>query len=582
GAATAAALLLGVVGRMALLGDPAAPDASGGTVALSGSPDSRDPRKHLTSVAPRTGEPVPHGDPTAGPMPQPAKVKDALGLVERRALRLREGRPANGFLGPVGGEDALPEGYSAEEYASLQDNPFLRVGQEPLSTFSIDVDTASYANVRRFLASGQVPPADAVRVEELVNYFRYDYEPPRDGAPFSVQVEAHKAPWAPKHHLVRIGLRAIDVSIADAPASNLVFLVDVSGSMGEENKLPLVKRSLRLLVEQMRRQDSLSLVTYAGQSGLLLPPTPGDRKAEILEAIDRMGAGGSTNGAAGIQEAYRVAQENMREGGINRVLLCTDGDFNVGASSEGELSRLIEEKRASGVFLSVLGFGRGNYADARMQALAQKGNGNAAYIDSFSEAKKVLVEQATGTLLTIAKDVKIQIEFNPAHVAGYRLIGYENRMLQAQDFNDDTKDAGEIGAGHSVTALYEVIPAGVEVPGGDVDPLKYQKPPVVEGNPSAELFTVKLRYKKPDGDVSEKIEVPYTPAAAEVEPSADFHFASSVAAFGMLLRNSPHKGTANWGLVEELGKGGLGRDPEGWRKEFVELVKTARGLAETK
>ncbi|KAF0245949.1 MAG: von Willebrand factor type [Planctomycetota bacterium] len=487
----------------------------------------------------------------------------------------------------VGGEACWgPDPFSnTEEYNPLVDNPFNRPFDAPLSTFSIDVDTASYANVRRFLTGGQLPPPDSVRLEELVNYFHYAYVPPAGVEPFSVALEAHAAPWEPKHQLVRIGLQGKVIELSEAPAANLAFLVDVSGSMNSVEKLPLVQSSLGLLVETLRPQDRVSMVVYAGNAGLVLPPTSGAQKQEISAAIGKLQAGGSTNGGQGIELAYKLAADNFIKDGVNRVILCTDGDFNVGVTSEGDLDRLIEEKRKTGVFLSVLGFGRGNYADARMQSLADKGNGNASYIDTLKEAQKVLVEQATGTLITIAKDVKIQVEFNPAKVAAYRLIGYENRLLAAQDFNDDKKDAGEIGAGHQVTALYEVIPAGQEVPASDVDALKYQETAkvIVQGAAAAELCTVKLRYKAPDGDVSRKIEFALAdPGLNAAGASTDFEFAASVAAFAMCLRDSEYKGQANFGLVRELAVAGLGDDAKGYRKEFVELVKKAGELAEAK
>ncbi|MBI2921614.1 MAG: VWA domain-containing protein [Planctomycetes bacterium] len=477
----------------------------------------------------------------------------------------------------------VSEAWNSEEYAHLVDNPFFRVGDQPLSTFSIDVDTASYANVRRFLSQNALPPTGAVRIEELVNYFHYEYAQPAGDAPFSTALEVHACPWNPKHRLVRIGLQGKEIKVEDAPSTNLVFLIDVSGSMNNPNKLPLVKSALKLLVDRMTENDRVALVVYAGASGLALPATNGLEKQKIVDALDKLRPGGGTNGSAGIQLAYQIAVENFIKGGVNRVILCTDGDFNIGQSSEAELVTLIEEKRKTGVFLSVLGFGGGNYADARMQSLADKGNGNAAYIDTLKEAKKVLVEQAAGTLITIAKDVKIQVEFNPSKVAGYRLIGYENRVMAAKDFNDDTKDAGEIGAGHQVTALYEIVPAGAEVPGGTTDPLKYQKPPEVPANPSNELLTVKLRWKKPDGDVSDKIEVPLAdPGEDRIGASDEFEFAASVAAFGMLLRKSEHAGQATWGLVQELATGGLGDDKGGYRAEFVEMIRKARAMAERK
>ncbi|KAF0242211.1 MAG: hypothetical protein FD180_4039 [Planctomycetota bacterium] len=476
---------------------------------------------------------------------------------------------------------ADPE-FNTEEYAHFQDNPFYRVADQPLSTFSIDVDTASYANVRRFINDGHLPPPGAVRLEEMVNYFSYDYAPPADGKPFSAAVEVRPAPWEPKHRLARIGIQGKKVEMTEAPRANLVFLIDVSGSMESADKLPLVKKCLRMLVKQLRVKDTVSIVVYAGSSGLVLPPTTGAAREAMENALDRLSAGGSTNGGEGIELAYKVAQENFVKGGVNRVILCTDGDFNVGVTSEGSLVKLIEEKRKSGVFLSVLGFGTGNYADSRMQQLADKGNGNAAYIDSVKEGRKVLVEQATGTLITIAKDVKIQVEFNPAKVAGYRLIGYENRVMANQDFNDDTKDAGEIGAGHQVTALYEIIPAGDPVPGGIVDTLKYQTPTTASGPASTELCTVKMRYKLPDGETSDRFDIAVNDPGSDAVGTPEFDFAASVAAFGMLLRNSPHKGQANWNLVLELAKGGLGRDKEGYRAEFVDLVEEAKDLQGSK
>ncbi len=470
-----------------------------------------------------------------------------------------------------------------EEYDPLIDNPFARPLDVPLSTFSIDVDTASYANVRRFLRDGQLPPPDAVRLEELVNYFHYAYVPPAGAEPFSLTFEAHAAPWEPRHQLVRIGIQGKEIERQFAPTANLVFLVDVSGSMDEEDKLPLVQSSLALLTESLRAQDKVAIVVYAGAAGVVLPPTSGALKQEIVSAVGRLKAGGSTNGAQGIELAYQLAADNFVKDGVNRVILCTDGDFNVGVTSEGDLGRMIEKQSRTGVFLSVLGFGRGNYADARMQVLAQTGNGNAAYIDSLQEARKVLVEQATGTLIAIAKDVKIQVEFNPAKVAAYRLIGYENRLLAAQDFNDDRKDAGEIGAGHQVTALYEVIPAGIEVPTAIVDELRYQKPATVvaDGAAAGELCTVKLRYKASDGDTSRKLEFCLTDPGLDVAgASLDFQFAASVAAFAMCLRDSEYKGRANFGLVRELAIAGLGDDALGYRREFVELVKKAGELTE--
>ena len=481
------------------------------------------------------------------------------------------------------------QNFNTEAYAYAKDNDFLRVKGNELSTFSIDVDTAAYANVRRFLAAHSRPPRDAVRIEELVNYFPYQYSPPAGAVPFAASLEVAGAPWKPGHRLVRIGLKGREVSDAARPAANLVFLIDVSGSMRTENKLPLVKQSLRMLVEKLRADDRVAIAVYAGASGLALPSTPAARKAEILAAIDQLEAGGSTNGAAGIHLAYDVAKANFLTGGVNRVILATDGDFNVGVTSEGELTRLIEEKAGSGVFLSVLGFGMGNYKDATLERLADKGNGNYAYIDTEKEARKALVEQAGGTLVTIAKDVKIQVEFNPAVVQAYRLIGYENRLLAKEDFNNDKVDAGEIGAGHTVTALYEVVPVGVPMPetGGEVDPLRYQKPAErtqdsesrIQKSRAAEMLTVKVRYKEPAGDVSSKLEFPLVDGGrAFAEASADFKFAAAVASFGMILRESPHKGLTDFAQVAAWAREGTGADAGGYRSEFLGLVAQAKAV----
>ena len=471
---------------------------------------------------------------------------------------------------------------NTEAYAFKQDNGFLTASQNPLSTFAVDVDTASYANVRRFLRQGQRPPVDAVRIEELVNYFPYNYAGPEAAQPFAAHLEVASAPWAPAHRLVRIGLKGREVSAAARPAANLVFLLDVSGSMNQPNKLPLVKQSLRLLVEKLRPDDRVAIAVYAGASGLALPSTSAAHKAEIMDAIDRLQAEGSTNGAMGIQLAYDIAKANFVPGGVNRVILATDGDFNVGVTSEGGLVRLIEEKAQSGVFLTVLGFGMGNLKDSTLEQLADKGNGNYAYIDSLAEAKKTLVEQAGGTLVTIAKDVKIQVEFNPLEVSAYRLIGYENRLLAKEDFNNDQVDAGEIGAGHMVTALYEVVPVGVAQPEtGGVDALKYQRPagPVLLNH--AEILTVKIRYKEPTGDVSSKLEFPLRDTnKVFADASQDFKFAAAVAAFGLMLRDSPHKGTSTLDEVAAWGRAGLGNDAGGYRHEFIELVGRAHQLVE--
>jgi len=470
--------------------------------------------------------------------------------------------------------------FNTEGYAFIQENVFLAAAANPLSTFSIDVDRASYANVRRFIHDGVRPPVDAVRIEELVNYFPYADAPPRAGdAPLAIHTEVGTAPWQPLHRLVRIALKARSVDMREAPSSNLVFLLDVSGSMNSPDKLPLLKTAFGMLVDQLRPRDRVAIVVYAGAAGLVLPSTPGSDKETILGAIQSLEAGGSTAGGAGLRLAYQVAAENHIRGGNNRVILATDGDFNVGVSSDAEMIRLIEEKRAQGTFLTVLGFGTGNLKDSKMEQIADHGNGNYAYIDSALEAKKVLVGEMGGTLLTVAKDVKLQVEFNPARVAAYRLIGYENRILAAEDFRDDTKDAGELGAGHSVTALYEVIPVGVESPVEirGLDSLRYRAPtPRTGAAAGPELLFVKLRYKEPDADASRPLEVPVLDRVGQ--PSADFRFASAVAAWGMLLRESEFCRGYTLGQVAALARGSLGDDPEGYRSEFVRLVETARTM----
>lgn len=476
--------------------------------------------------------------------------------------------------------------FNTEGYSYQEENDYLTVTNSPLSTFSIDVDTASYANVRRFLVQGQRPPRDAVRIEEMVNYFAYEYETPKDEKPFATSMEVASAPWNPQHRLVRIGLKGREVPESERPAMNLVFLLDVSGSMNEPNKLPLVKQSMRLLVERLKPCDRVAIVTYAGASGLALPSTPGSQKKDILEALDALQPGGSTNGAMGIQLAYDIAKANFIKDGANRVVLCTDGDFNVGVTSQGDLIRLIGDKAKSGVFLSVLGFGMGNYKDDMLQKLADKGNGNYGYVDNDAEAKKLLVEQLSGTLVTIAKDVKVQVEFNPALVKSYRLIGYEKRLLQTADFNNDKIDAGEIGAGHTVTALYEIVPVGEESSGDApaVDALKYQ--PVKQAGAaktevaaSGEMLTLKIRYKEPTGEESRKLEFPLVDTGRKFsEASQDFKFAASVAGFGMVLRDSPHKGTASFDSVLDWAEAGLGKDAGGHRHEFLDLVKKAKDI----
>ena len=485
-----------------------------------------------------------------------------------------------------------PSPSGTQTYRPVIENPFSFVAQEPLSTFSTDVDTASYANVRRFLNSNQRPPGDAVRLEELINYFPYNYAPPTDGKPFAVQVDMADAPWQPLHRIARIALKAREVKSDARQPANFVFLLDVSGSMEPRERLPLIKQSLLLLVEQLHADDRVAIVTYAGESGVALESTAGSQKEKIIAAIEKLNASGSTNGASGIRMAYEQAAINFDKAKINRIILCTDGDFNVGTSNVQELERLIAEKAKSGVFLSVLGVGTDNLHDHTMQTLADRGNGNYHYLDSIAEARKVLVEQMTGTLVTVAKDVKVQVEFNPAKVAAYRLIGYEKRMLAKQDFNNDKKDAGDIGAGHTVTALYEIVPASLKYPDGKplVDELKYQE----KGNEAKgtkaqsqnnselpEMMTVKLRYKAPDGDKSTLMEVPVTDAGKTLaESSKDFQFAVSVAGFGMLLRDSQQRGELTWDTVRDLARKGKGEDDLGYRGEFLQLIEKARGICE--
>ncbi len=467
-----------------------------------------------------------------------------------------------------------------EQYDEIVENAFIAVAADPLSTFSIDVDRASYSNMRRFIMQdGQLPPRDAVRIEELVNYFPYDYADPQDDAPIAIHTEVGPAPWKPQHQLVRIGLQARRVKVDNLPASNFVFLLDVSGSMMPENKLPLVKSALRLLVNQLRPQDRVAIVVYAGSAGLVLPSTPGNQKDKILDAIDRLEAGGSTAGGAGIRRAYDEAVANFIRGGNNRVILATDGDFNVGTSSDADMVQLIEEKRRTGVFLTVLGVGEGNLQAAKMEKLADKGNGNYSYLDTITEAQKVLVHELGGTLYTVAKDVKIQVEWNPARVRAYRLIGYENRLLRNEDFNDDKKDAGEVGSGHSVTALYEVVPVGVNT---DVeirmpDSLRYQQRNNTTDVASPELLFVKVRYKRPDGDKSLLLSQPVV-AATALTPSVDFRFQAAVAEFGLLLRNSDFRGNADLGRVIASAREARGSDPDGYRAEFVRLAEAVRGI----
>jgi Ca-activated chloride channel family protein len=501
--------------------------------------------------------------PVAPPSPYPAE-----------AMRTKL---AGGVAGGMLNAQFADRSYNTEEYGRFEENAFLKVADNPLSTFSIDVDRASYSNIRRFLRDGQRPPRDAVRIEEMVNYFTYDYPEPAAGQPFSVTTELARAPWNEKNRLLLVGLQGRRIKTADLPPNNLVFLIDVSGSMESADKLPLLKRSIDLLINELRPQDRVAIVVYAGNAGLVLPSTPGSNKGAISAAIQQLEAGGSTAGGEGIQLAYDVAKQNFLENGNNRVILATDGDFNVGVSSDGELEQLIESKRRDRIFLTVLGFGTGNIKDSKMELLADKGNGNYAYVDSLSEARKVLVEEMGATLFTIAKDVKIQIEFNPAHVAAYRLIGYENRLLRKEDFNDDKKDAGDIGAGHSVTALYEIVPPGGAIPGeASVDPLKYQ---AQTAKSSPEMLTLKLRYKDPDSETSKLIAQPLLDAHGDITTASDnLRFAAAVAELGMLLRDSKFKGDASYDEVRQLAQKSLGSDEEGYRADFLSMVAAASRL----
>ena len=466
--------------------------------------------------------------------------------------------------------------WNTEEYDAIHENIFHGAKQNPLSTFSIDVDAASYSNMRRFIQNGQRPPVDVVRIEEMVNYFDYHYAQPTNSDPFAVYTEISTAPWNEKHKLVHIGLQGKIIPTESLPASNLVFLIDVSGSMEAPNKLPLLKSSFKMLVHQLREEDRVAIVVYAGAAGMVLPPTSGADKQTIIGALDNLEAGGSTAGGAGIQLAYAIAKQNFRKEGNNRVILATDGDFNVGESSNAGMERLIEQKRNDGIFLTVLGFGMGNYKDSKMETLADKGNGNYAYIDTILEAQKVLVNEFGGTMFAIAKDVKIQVEFNPAKVKAYRLIGYENRMLKSEDFNNDKKDAGELGSGHTVTALYEIIPEGVDSEFYKIDDLKYQQTKVTrEAGTSKELMTIKLRYKNPDGDISKLIVHPLMDSNTLLsQTSDDFRWSAAVASFGMLLRESEYVKGFSFERTLQLAQAAKGEDKNGYQSEFINLVKS--------
>jgi len=511
-------------------------------------------------------------------------VKDVEETVTTKNMEKRACGKAEqyGYYAPAAAEAGLISNYdevyvehNTESYNVINENIFKDVINNPLSTFSIDVDKASYSNVRRYLTQNQKPPKDAVRIEELINYFDYDYPQPKDEHPFSVNIEHEKCPWNEKNELVLIGLKGENINEKEIPACNLVFLLDVSGSMDEPNKLPLIKQSFKYLINNLRPEDKVAIVVYAGAAGVILESTPGSEKNKITTALNNLQAGGSTAGGEGITLAYKIAKQNFIPNGNNRVILATDGDFNIGASSDAEMVRLIESKRDDGIFLTILGFGMGNYKDSKMVSLADAGNGNYGYVDNILEAKKMFGTELWGTLYTIAKDVKIQVEFNPAYVKAYRLIGYEKRLLNKEDFNNDKKDAGEIGCGHSVTALYEVVPAGSDQKVSDVDPLEYQKAQVVD---SKYAMTVKLRYKKPNEDKSILMVEKYKPSG--YTNSNNINFAAAVAQFGMLLRDSEFKGTANWTNVIKMAKEAKGVDEFGYRNDFIKMIEMAEMLAD--
>lgn len=504
--------------------------------------------------------------------PAPIMVGGVYGGMDRR---LDPSQPRRGIRRPSGP-------FNTEQYDTYVENEFSQVKNSPLSTFSTDVDTASYSNVRRFLNEGRMPPAGSVRIEELINYFSYDYPVPENGKPVSMTTQLMNSTWNHGRQLLQIGLRTKPIPWENTPPCNLTFLIDVSGSMMPYDRLPLIKQGLKMLVTQLRPEDQVAMVVYAGAAGVVLPPTKGSQAQVILDAIDRLEAGGSTHGSAGIRLAYELARDTYRKKATNRVILATDGDFNVGVSSDSELVSLIEKERESGIFLSVLGVGRDNLKDSRMEKLADHGNGNYSYLDSMNEARRVLVQQMGATLVTVAKDVKLQIEFNPEHVKAWRLVGYENRLLRDEDFNDDKKDAGDLGAGHQVTAFYELIPAGSDENTPGVDPLRYQKDAAQK--PSAksarnEVAWLKLRYKEPTAGKSELLEWPVSNQAMSFDSApADTRFAAAVAEYGILLRGSKFKGDASFGHALQVASRAVGEDAAGPRAEFLELLKKAAKL----
>jgi Ca-activated chloride channel family protein len=517
--------------------------------------------------------------PTPAPAPPASKPAEPKTVPVADKAEVQDKKEAKNAVSVP--KDSIVD-YSAERYDEIYENPFLQAKKTPLSTFSIDVDAASYSNMRRFVSNGSLPPKDAIRIEEMVNYFNYDYPEPTGEHPFEIITEISDCPWQKGHKLLHIGLQGKRVAKEDLPASNLVFLIDVSGSMNRPNKLPLLQQSLNLLVDNLRQKDFVSIVVYAGSAGVVLNPTNGTNKKVIKDAINRLRAGGSTAGGAGIKLAYKLARENFNKKGNNRVIIATDGDFNVGISSDINLVKLIEKERESGVFLTVLGFGMGNYQDGKMQKLADKGNGNHAYIDNIGEAQKVLINEFGGTIFAIAKDVKLQLEFNPEQVKGYRLIGYENRLLADEDFDDDTKDAGEMGAGHTVTALYEIIPANYQTPYiADIQDTQQRVEPVKAfSGAKKDMVHIKFRYKKPDGHKSKLLEKGATDMNIPLEKSSDnFRWSASVAQFGLLLRDSKYKGKANWRNLKTMAEKSKGKDPNGYRGEMILLIDQAQKLS---
>ncbi len=539
----------------------------------------------ITLEVPRTAEPpsppISKTKPGVPPPPPPPPVIEEISADAVYSLTDSEmpNQQSHTFSWSATEKERKPQ--ATEDYAKINENEFLSPSDKPLSTFSIDVDNAAYANVRRMINYGSMPDPDAVRIEEMINYFNYDYPSPKDNHPFSVNTEVGECPWNAEHRLLHVGLQGYKVDFQQAPANNLVFLLDVSGSMDSPNKLPYVKKSMEMILQQLRPSDRVAIVVYAGAAGLALPSTSASQKGKILQAIDNLSAGGSTAGGEGIKLAYKVAKENFKKNGNNRIILCTDGDFNVGVSTNAGLERLIEKKRDEGVFLTVLGFGMGNYKDSKLETLADKGNGNYGYIDNLNEAKKMLVTEMGGTFLTIAKDVKVQVEFNPEYVAAYRLIGYENRKLADKDFNDDTKDAGELGAGHSVTALYEIVPKGVPFSkDGNVDALRYQKVNS-SGIKDGEFAYVKFRYKKPTGTKSILMQEAINGGLVldGKERTENYKLSAAIATWGMLLRDSNFKGKASYDMAYELTKSSLGKDPFGYRSELLSLIKKSENLA---